>query len=279
MVREKQTKNIGSVSGRLLVFGGVYSNLQALTQMKQIAEKENISPGNIICTGDVVAYCAQPEECVQLVKEWGIHSIAGNVEIQLREGLEDCGCNFEDGTTCNILSNQWYPYAQKRLSKDSIEWMQPLPDFISFDYAGKKCVVVHGSIDETAQFIFKSTDWSVKELIFEQAGTDVILAGHCGLPFFEEQGGKQWINPGVIGMPANDGTTDVWYVILDDTDGVLKTEFHRMEYDYQLAARLMELKRCPDEYKKTLVRGVWDNCDVLPVKETEEQGVKLIEVR
>jgi len=276
MERKKHTKEIGNLTGRLLIFGGVYSNFQALTRMKSIAEKEDIAPSNIICTGDIVAYCSQPEECVTEIKEWGIHSIAGNVEIQLREGQDDCGCNFEKGTTCNILSNQWYPYAQKRLSKESIEWMQDLSDFISFSYAGKKFEVVHGSIYATAQYIFKSTDWSIKQKVFDQAKADVIIGGHCGLPFSDSQDDKIWINPGVIGMPANDGTTDVWYAILDDADGQLSNQLHRMSYNHKLASQLMAVNRLPKQYAETLTTGIWDNCDVLPEAETEEQGVRIV---
>ena len=37
--------------GKILVFGGVYSNLQALEALQKVAEKEGILPENIICTG------------------------------------------------------------------------------------------------------------------------------------------------------------------------------------------------------------------------------------
>ena len=45
----------------------------------------------------------------------------------------------------------------------------------------------------------------------ERAGADVVIAGHAGVPFIEKIGRGVWFNPGVIGMPANDGTPDVWY--------------------------------------------------------------------
>lgn len=275
MERKKLTKELKEIKGRLLIFGGVYSNLQALAQMKLIAKQENISASNIICTGDIVAYCAQPEECVQEVKEWGIHCVAGNVEIQLREGLEDCGCNFESGTTCNILSNQWYPFAQKKLSPGAKAWMDTLPDFLCFSYKGKKVQVIHGSINETAEYIYKSTAWDVKKELFEESGSELIIAGHSGLPFIDQKDNCTWLNAGVIGMPANDGTTDVWYTIMDDSSDMLSYEFHRMQYDHELASQLMEINRLPKEYSKTLVTGIWDNCDVLPEVETLAQGTKL----
>jgi predicted phosphodiesterase len=183
----KKIKNIALMNGPLLVFGGVYSNLQALEQLQAIARVQGILPDNIICTGDVVAYCAQPEEVVQLIRDWGIHCVAGNVEIQLREGEEDCGCSFNEDSRCDLLSRQWYPYAQQQLSQESIDWMHTLPDFIRFDYAGKKVLVVHGSYFDISEFIFRSTPWPVKQANFSETQTDVILAGHCGLPFYHQQ--------------------------------------------------------------------------------------------
>ena len=75
------TLNLGKIKSSLLIFGGAYSNLQATQAIKSIAEHHKIPPENCICTGDIVGYCAQPEETVQLFKLWGAKSIVGNVEI------------------------------------------------------------------------------------------------------------------------------------------------------------------------------------------------------
>lgn len=276
MEREKIVKHIGSLKGRLLIFGGSYSNLQALQKMQEIAAIEGISSTHIFCTGDVVGYCAQPEETVQHAINWGIHSIAGNVEIQLREGEMDCGCDFRSGSRCDTFSRQWYPYAKDRLSTTSIDWMQDLPDFIQFDYAGKKATVVHGSWFNTSGYVFASTDQKDKAENFAASNSDLILAGHCGLPFASEQDGKIWLNPGVIGMPANDGTTRVWYMILDtDPQGNILYSHHSFEYDNQQAAALMREKYLPEEYAKTLETGLWDNCEILPELETALQGQRI----
>ena len=276
MEREKVTKDIGELTGRILVFGGVYSNLQAWEKLWAIAQKEGIPASNVICTGDVVGYCAQPEEVVQAVKNSGMHSIAGNVEIQLREGQEDCGCDFNDGSRCDIFSRQWYPFAQEKLSSDSIGWMHELPDFIRFRSGARNFTVVHGSYFNTSGYVFASTPWSTKQENLEAAEAEVILAGHCGLPFNQQENGMYWLNPGVIGMPANDGTTRVWYMILESTEAGLHFEHRSFEYDHAQAAQLMKELHLPQEYALTLGTGIWDNCEILPDRETAEQGVALV---
>jgi predicted phosphodiesterase len=270
------TLNIGELNGKLLLFGGVYSNLQALEGLKEIAKNLNVPNKNIICTGDIVGYCAQPEESVQLIKEWGIHSIAGNVEIQLREEQEDCGCDFSEDSRCDIFSRKWYPYAQTKVSENSLMWMKNLPNFITFTYNTKKVVVVHGSLFETSEFIFKSTPWVVKEKNFNKAGADIIIGGHCGLPFKDVNQKKVWLNPGVIGMPANNSSTKVWYAIVEVIDSEIIIEHHSYSYNHNLASKLMENVELPASYAQTLKDGIWDNCDILPDSETNEQGKEII---
>ena len=265
-------KDLGVLSGKVLVFGGVYSNLPALEKMIQIAEEQDITDGNIICTGDIVGYCAQPEECVQRIIQWGIRSIAGNVEIQLRNQEEDCGCNFNEGSRCDLFSRKWYPYAQSRLSEDSLQWMEQLPHHLRFHYGGLQGYVLHGSYNNPSKFIFKSTPWEQKQSDFQAVKADIILAGHCGLPFHQKQDGLLWLNAGVIGMPANDGTPRVWYMILEMVDNKLVYYHKHFLYDHEQAASLMELHKLPREYSETLRTGLWDNCEILPVEETTAQG-------
>lgn len=276
MERQKTTKDIGTIEGKLLVFGGVYSNLQALEALKKVADQYGFAPGSIICTGDVVGYCAQPEESVQLIKNWGIHCIAGNVEIQLRERQEDCGCDFNEDSRCDIFSRNWYTYAQRNVSEPSLQWMETLPDYLTFNFGDKKSMVVHGSYFGTSDFIFKSTPEEVKQKSFDATNTGLILAGHCGLPFADRINNKLWLNAGVIGMPANDADRRVWYATLEIKDSIIEYEFHRLEYDNETTARLMHENKLPQQYAKTILDGVWDNCEILPETETAEQGQPII---
>ncbi len=263
---DKKTINLGEIRGKVLLFGGVYSNLQALESLIAIAEKEGISPKNCFCTGDIVGYCAQPEETVDRFISWGAQSIIGNVEEQLRSGALDCGCDFSVGSRCDNFSKEWYPFAQKELSKDSIDWMKGLPNHISFVFSGKKVTLVHGSYDHISEFIFRSSPWEIKQQSFDAVKSDIIVAGHCGLPFYDIHKELLWLNPGVIGMPANEGKTRVWYAVMDDLNG-FSFRYHTLEYDNQTANELMLSRGLPKEYAHTLQTGLWDNMQILPEEE------------
>ena len=173
--------------------------------MRARAEELGIPPSSTICTGDVVAYCAEPEETTALVRDWGCHVIAGNCEEQLAAAAEDCACGFEEGSECDRLAKGWYPFANALLSPASRAWMAALPKTLTFTLGGLRFRVIHGGVDLINRFVFASErDVLAEEL--ERAGADVIIAGHAGVPFIERVGRRTWFNPGVIGMPANDGT-------------------------------------------------------------------------
>lgn len=272
---DKKIENIGILKGKILLFGGVYSNLQALEAVAEVAKNENINPKNCISTGDIIGYCAQPEETVQFFKNWNARSIAGNVEIQLSENSEDCGCDFIKGSRCDDFSQLWYPYAKSKLSEDSLDYISKLPEFIQFEFANKKCFVVHGSYFNTSEFIFKSTSWDKKLLNFDATSCDVIIAGHSGLPFNENKDNLLWSNPGVIGMPANDGSSSVWYMILEEKNNDIHFIHKPLAYDYKTANKMMEINNLPKEYAKTLVNGIWDNMEILPETEAKLQGERI----
>jgi len=272
---DQKIKHIGTKNGKLLLFGGVYSNLQALEALIDIAKSEDIPAEDCICTGDITGYCAQPEETIQLFRQWGAVSIAGNVELQLANDSEDCGCDFKAGGRCDSFSKTWFPYTKAYLSQESLDWIAEIPENISFYYAGKKVTVVHGNYGNVSEFIFKSNANQNKENCLSETDSDVIVAGHCGLPFNQPIKEKLWLNPGVIGMPANDGTQRVWYMILENNNKEIKYTHRSFEYDFKTAQRLMFKNHLPEAYADTLSSGIWDNMEILPEIEKMGQGIPI----
>lgn len=258
----------------LLVFGGPYSNLQATLALKAEAERRGIPPDRIICTGDVVAYCGQPEETVAAIRDWGIHVIQGNCEEQLAAGAGDCGCGFEEGTACDRLSKSWYEFADRSLSPESRAWMGALPRTLDVSVSGLRLRVIHGGTRQINRFVFASqTDVLSEEMT--ASGADLVLAGHCGLPFARAVGRGWWLNPGVVGMPANDGTPHVWYGLIEEGEEALRFSVHALDYDHAAAARPMRNLGYADAYADCLSTGLWPSLDVLPPAERAATGMAL----
>jgi predicted phosphodiesterase len=258
----------------VLVFGGPYSNLGATRALQAEAARRGIPPHRVVCTGDVVAYCAEPEATVAAVRAWGCHVIAGNCEEQLAAAAGDCGCGFEAGTACDLLAKGWYPFANQRLSEASRLWMRGLPGAARFTWGGVSFRLVHGGVDVVNAFVFASDVARIDEEL-ARAEADVVLAGHAGIPFIARRRRGVWFNAGAIGMPANDGTSDVWYGLISPTPKGLELSLARLAYDHHAAAASMRRWAYADSYARSLVTGIWPSFDVLPDAETAAAGIRL----
>ena len=273
------TMDMGRINGPLLVFGGPYSNRQATEAIITEAARRGIPPERCLCTGDVVAYCADPAETVALIRDWGCPVVMGNCEESLGSGAEDCGCGFEEGSACDLLSAQWFAHAVARLDGDARAWMAGLPRRIIFEVAGRKGAAIHGGWAggpaAINRFLFASQPDADFATEFDALDADIVLAGHCGLPFDRQLGDRLWLNAGVIGMPANNGSPVTWFMILEP-DGAYG--FHTLAYDHAAAAGAMREARLAEGYAAGLETGLWPSLDILPEAERRATGRPLRDV-
>lgn len=268
----RRVADLGAIEGAALIFGGPYGNLEATGAVLAEAERLGIRPSRVICTGDVVAYCADPQATVDAVRSFGAVVIQGNCEESLAEGSQDCGCGYEEGSVCDLLSQRWFAYAQSRLDDEAIAWMRGLPGWARLRMAGRDLVVVHGAPSQINGMVFASTPEDVKRREIEASGGDGVICGHTGLPFSQIIDGRLWHNAGVIGQPANDGTTRAWYGVLRPLGAGISIEHHAFTYDHLGAAAKMRERGLPEEYAQSLRTGRWHNCDILPPEERARQG-------
>jgi predicted phosphodiesterase len=269
--------DLGNIDAPVLIFGGIYSNLQAAEALRIIAEKKNIPPEQCICTGDIVAYCSQPAETVDFIRKWGVHCLLGNCEESLANNADDCGCGFDNGSQCDVLSNQWFTFANKKLSSEHRQWFSKLPRHIKFTMNKVSALVVHGSVSSINQFIFESTDKDIFTVEFSLAKSDMVIGGHSGIPFTKKVGNTTWHNSGAIGMPANDGTTKTWYSIISPTQNNLLIEQKKLNYNHNTTVEMMKTNHINDNYTDTLTSGLWPSMDVLPTKEKQHYGIEIKE--
>jgi predicted phosphodiesterase/pyruvate-formate lyase-activating enzyme len=263
------------VDAPVLVFGGPYSNLEATEAVLAQAEKLSIPCDRIICTGDVVAYGADPIRTAALVRDAGIHVVRGNCEESLAAGAADCGCGFPAGSACEGLSSKWFAYAERMLDSDARTWMGALPRRIDLELSGARLAVIHGGVDVINRFVFASTDPGSKRDELNHAGVSGIIAGHCGIPFSQTINGRLWHNAGAVGMPANDGTPRGWFSILTPGEDGISIEHHAITYEHRVAGAKMRDAGLPEGYAAALETGLWPSCDVLPFREIRARGVPI----
>ncbi len=260
-----QVQDLGRLEDTVLLFGGPYSNLAAARAVLSEAVRRGIAADHVICTGDVVAYCAEATETVAEVRRVGCAVVAGNCEKQLAAGEMDCGCGFEEGSTCDLLSVGWYAHADVQIGAEDRAWMGDLPDVVVFDQAGRRVAVIHGGVMDVSRFIWPTSPEAVfaeevaalRDLV---GPVDMVVAGHCGLAFTRDVAGVTWVNAGVVGMPPNDGVPDTRFAVLQSGEAVI----HKLSYDHQAAHAAMQAAGLTQGYDKALLRGYWPSEDVLP---------------
>ena len=267
--------NLGTLTGPVLLFGGPYGNLQATEALLDEAQSLQLSPKQLICNGDLVAYCAEPQSTVDLLRNRQVQIVQGNCEASLAQGSEDCGCGFEPGSSCSLLSAGWYRFCQNNLCAETLHWMGALPQALRFELAGRRFIVIHGGLSRNNRFLFESDAEHAFEQELALTDADVVIAGHCGVPFGRAIGSRSWLNTGVIGMPANDGTERGWYLLLEPGPDGIEGRWLPLDYQAAVARERMHDKGLTNGYADTLLSGRWPSTDVLPAQEQSRTGIPI----
>ncbi len=255
-----RVRDFGTFDDALVLFGGPYSNLAALEALSRV-----IGDGPAICTGDVVAYCADPVATVNLMQAMAVECIAGNCERQVAEGGMNCGCGFEAGSSCDLLSRGWYSYLLSACDPDTVSWLGDQPELGTFKHHGRRYAVIHGGVTEISKFLWPD---SPEEEFLEEISAleqrlgqiDGVVAGHSGIAFHRRIDRFQWINAGVIGLPPHDGRPETRYAVLKDGDVLIE----RLTYDHKATRKAMRAAGLTQGYQETITTGIWPSEDVLP---------------
>jgi hypothetical protein len=259
----------------VLVFGGCYSNVQATQALLAEARRLGVPPSRMICTGDVIAYGANPRETLALIREAGIATVMGNCEESLAADAGDCGCGFTPGSACDRLSAAWFTYATSQVDPSDRLWMAGLPQRIDLVLAGHRLAVVHGAPSRINRFVFASMPEPDIAAELGLTGAEGVIGGHCGVPFTRHIGSGLWHNTGAIGMPANDGTPRGWFSLLTPRGDGIEIQHLPLDYDHGAAARAMRAAGLPTDYADTMETGIWPSFDVLPPPEQARTGQAL----
>ncbi len=271
-MNQLRVRDLGPLEPPVLVFGGAYSNAEALDALMAAAARRGISADRIVFTGDAIAYASDPQTVVDALRTAGIAAIAGNVEQQIAAEQDDCACGYRPGSTCDLLSRQWYEYAFAQVDDAARAWMRALPDWLRFTIDGRRFVAVHGLPSRINGYAFASTPAATLDAEIGRTEADAVVCGHSGIPFTRAIGAKLWLNAGVVGMPANDGTPRTWFATIEREREALTIRFASLNYDHAAAAQKMRARGLPAVYASAIETGLWPDLDILPAAEREAAG-------
>lgn len=253
---------------RVAVFGGIYSNRHALDAA--LTDVRRWGADALYALGDFGGFGPHPDRVLSVLLEAGAQAIQGNYEQSLAGGVSDCQCGYTDPRD-NHFAQISYEYTAEKTSSGWKRWMGGLPPSRRLDVGGRQVLLVHGSPRKVNEFLWESTSPVVfLEKLLADHQADVLVCTHTGLHWTRRlPSGRLVVNAGVLGRPANDGNTHVWYTRLTVGRHV-EADLVPIAYDHEALAREMGEEKLPREFIETVRTGWWTTClEILPAKERD----------
>ncbi len=248
---------------RFAVCGGVYANPYALRAFLDDAARRGAD--RLFCLGDLGGFGAECDAVWPLLD--GVETIAGNYDVAIGRGDEDCGCGYSDPRD-NHYAQVLYDYTRANTGPAFAAWMGGLPAERRFACAGVDIHLVHGSPLAVNDFMWESLDEDELAARVEASGAGLLLCTHTGIPWQRRVAGTLVVNVGTIGRPANDGRRVGWYALIDCRDGDARAELVALPYDWRAQAASMRAAGLPEAFVDTIESGWWTTClEVVPPPE------------
>lgn len=250
---------------RIAICGGPYANPYALSAFVEDSRKRGCE--KLFCLGDLGGFGADIDALWPIIMKESITCIAGNYDVAISRGDADCGCGYSDPRD-NEYAQLIYDHTRNHTNKKFADWMGTLPIELRDDFKGHSVHFVHGSPLALNDFWWESLSESEHLERVDASGAEVICCTHSGLPWTKRVGPSLVVNVGVIGKPANDGQTGVWYAILEFSQNDVEVELVSLDYDWRSQADSMRRSGIPEAFVETIETGWWTTClEVLPPKE------------
>jgi predicted phosphodiesterase len=240
----------------------IHANLPALEAvLRDIDGRPDVSA--IHHLGDLVGYAPWPNETVALLKSRGIPGVAGNYDTTTAQDYEHCGCKYENPTQ-EALSHESFEWTKANVSAETRRALADLPFSLELRplgghvAAGPRIVLVHGTPVVNTQYWTEDRPDAFCLQMAQRAGLragDAIAFGHTHQLWHHAIEGIHFVNCGTAGRPK-DGDPRVSYALLRVGEtGEITTEFVRVAYDVERAARGIRESGLPNEFAEFLETG------------------------
>ncbi len=251
---------------RIAAFGGVYANPYALRALLDDARVRDCD--GLYCLGDLGGFGAECDAVWPLLLEHDVTTIAGNYDVAIGRGDDDCGCGYADERD-NAFAQLMYDYTRAHTGAAFARWMATLPGELRLRLGGVDVHMVHGSPLAINDFLWQSLPDEELALRVRATRAQLLLCSHTGMAWERSVAGTRIVNVGAIGRPANDGRREVSYAVIDLADGVVqRVELVALAYDWRAQAGSMRRAGLPEPFVETIETGWWTTClEVVPPRE------------
>lgn len=218
---------------RIAVIADIHANLEALQSV--LGRISGLNVDEIVCLGDIVGYNANPNECVDIIRNGRIVSVLGNHDA--------CASGLEKPARFNVHARKAVVWTRERLTEYNRSFLMNLPR----EAGAHDFYLMHGSIHDTSRYLLSRHDAADNfTLLAELPGAPKLgFFGHTHVEtaFIDHQGRISYdlsselsispekrylINPGSVGQPR-DGDPRASFLVYDRDERTIL--FFRVEYD------------------------------------------------
>ena len=221
------------------IYSDIHGNLEALQAV--LASMDSLGVERKICLGDLVGYCANPNECIDLIRKHSDLVILGN--------HDSVALGRESSENFNFYARRAIEWTRENLSRESVDFLQGLS---YMETEGELCFV-HASPRSPADWYYvTSLDDAVDAFSFFRQR--ICFVGHTHWPVIVvmegeqsfricdtlshtlEKGQRMLVNVGSVGQPRDRNSAASWAICDSET---LSVEVVRVPYDIPKAQRKM----------------------------------------
>jgi predicted phosphodiesterase len=249
---------------RILVLSDIHSNLEALEACIAAAPTHDM----VVNLGDIVGYCASPNEVIELSRRLGNVFVRGNHDKAV------CGLiDLRDFNPVAALAAEW---TRQQLTPENVAWLRNLPQGPIQVDGLSDAQFVHGSPMDEDEYVVTVRD-AVEPIMETPVG--VTFFGHTHLqgsfvanathldalrPTYNtvgqaetseialKKGFRYLVNPGSVGQPR-DGDWRAGFVVFDTDTRI--TTFCRVPYDLKSAQDRIFAAQLPTRLATRLAAG------------------------
>lgn len=249
---------------RYAIFADVHGNLEALSTFFELIDQDDLIP---VCLGDIAGYGANPNECLQLIRERNIPVVIGNHDMAVLDPSE--AASFNPYAKEAIEWHYDAIFSRYKSYLYSLPWSSVIDDTFS---------IVHSDFTTPQRWTYVNNQ-STAYHSFSGLETQLGFFGHTHIPsvfklncthdnklyihfdpvpgnnntIIIEEDKSYLINPGSLGQPR-DKDPRASFMIYDST--CQKVTARRFQYDNQTAAEKIICAGLPDFLGNRLLEGV-----------------------
>lgn len=220
---------------RLAVFSDIHSNEFALSAC--LAYADHVGVDGYVFLGDHLTDCPYPQRTLHLLRQAGDRlptwMVRGDREELLLKHHDRAEKNWKISSETGSLL-----YTYQNLTEEDFRFLKRMPTSQVIKLPGcPHLCIAHAASNNTGARLYPGSE--TLESVMRACPQRTLLSGHSHFQFRYESGGRQFVNPGSVGMPIH-SQPKAQFALMTCSNGRWSTRLMNVDYDKEAEIRQFE---------------------------------------